>query len=340
MIIPHSRPRFGPAFKQAMQRVLDSGYLLMGDEAQRLEQEVSSLLGHPAAAAVDSGTAALELALRALAAGHRPRVVGIPAYCCTSVLHAVLNAGCTPVPMDCDENLCLFPDAIAKAKNLDAVIVVHPFGMVEPLATASWPCPMIEDIAQSAGAQLNGRPVGTFGTITVASFHATKPWGGAYGGMVLANRGLVEQVRLMRDPDHGRESLHYAGHHQLSDLHAALALCRLAQTDEERKQRRRVFDRLYTLFEDKNIEVLQTTRGNDFRFLIRVDQAEPVIRSLRDSGIMAAKPVQVPLSRMVEADCPGVERAWNQIVSIPLLVDMSDEEFAQIEAAIKTCLTQ
>lgn len=337
MTIPHSRPRFGPAFTKVARRVIDSGYLLMGSEAAHLEREISTFVGQPVAAAVDSGTAALELSLRALAAGRRVERVGIPAYVCSSVLHGVRNAGCTPVLMDCGDDLCLLPDAVAQAEAMDAVVVVHPFGLVEPLAAANWPCPMIEDIAQSAGAVLDGRPVGNFGDIAVTSFHATKPWGGAYGGMVLGTAELVERVKMMRDPDHGDEQTGYAGHHQLSDLHAALAACRFTQAEAEQELRSNSFDRLMALFTDDTTgRVLHERRGNDFRFLVRVEQAGELIQHLHEQGVMAARPVQAPLSALVGHNCPGAQEAWEQMVSIPLLADMSNAELKQIQRAINS----
>lgn len=336
-MIPHSRPRFGPEFEQALLRTLASGHIVMGKEAEQLEVEVAAVLRRPAAAAVDSGTAALELAIRALAGQQRIQRIGIPAYTCSSVLHAILNAGCTPVLMDCGDDLCLLPDAPARAQGMDAMVLVHPFGMMEPLVAAEWPCPVIEDIAQSAGAVLNGQPIGSFGDVAVASFHATKPWGGAYGGMVLGDTALIETVRMMRDPDHGGELSAYAGHHQLSDLHAAVARCRLAQAGEELERRRQVFGKLATLFADSDDRILCKNRGNDFRFIIRVEQAAAVIQHLRGREIMAARPVQISLDSLVAGDCPGAQRAWDSMVSIPLLADMSEDEFQRIGEAIGSC---
>jgi len=178
-MIPHSRPRFNASFKAAVARVLDSGYVAMGDEAAALEQEVASRLQLPYAAAVDSGSSALMLAVRALK-GSRPEfTVGIPAYVCSAVLHAVRAAAATPYFMDCGPDLRLDPGrARVAATGLDAVVLVHPFGLIEPLVADAWPCPVIEDIAQAAGGSLNGRPLGSYGDIAVVSFYATKPWGG------------------------------------------------------------------------------------------------------------------------------------------------------------------
>ena len=238
-MIPHSRPVFGKAYSDALIRIVESGHVAMGGEALLLEREVAQRIQKASAVAVDSGTSAISLVLKALIRKDGNNRVGIPAYCCSSVLYAVLAAGYEPVCMDCGEDLRLIPDqALTEAAALDVVILVHPFGMVEPMAAEAWPCPVIEDIAQAAGAELNGRPVGSFGDVTIASFYATKPWGGAYGGMVASNdHALCEVIKAMRDPDGAVQLQDYAGHHQLSDLHAGMANVRLESVDDEQSAR-------------------------------------------------------------------------------------------------------
>ncbi len=92
-MIPHSRPRFGPAFEAALLEVLRSGQVVMGGQAASLESEVAMRLSQARAAVTDSGTSALMLALRAMGMQGEIRRVGIPAYVCSSVSYAVRAAG-------------------------------------------------------------------------------------------------------------------------------------------------------------------------------------------------------------------------------------------------------
>jgi len=186
-----------------MADLLQSGNVVAGHEVVRLEQALCDRVGRHCAVAVDSGTSALMLALRLLGRERNPAVmrVGIPAFGCASLLLAVRAAGMQPCTLDCDpDTLTLMMDVPRTA--LDAVVVVHPFGMVEPLVDAQWDCPLVEDIAQSAGGAWRGRPLGSWGRIAIASLHATKPWGGVYGGALLLDDGS-EAVALQRmiDPD-------------------------------------------------------------------------------------------------------------------------------------------
>ncbi len=347
-MIPHSRPVFDAAFAEALQRPLARGHVTAGEEARALEREAARALGRGAGVAVDSGASALMLALLALLArGGDPgaRCVGIPAYACRALWHATRAAGCEPVCMDCGPDLRLDADkARALASSLDAVIVAHPFGMLEPLAAERWPCPVIEDAAQSAGGRLDGRPVGSFGDVAVVSFYATKPWGGAYGGLVAGEEdepggSWLEAIRQMRCADTADAALPHAGNHQLSDVHAALARARLARAGRERAARANLARRYDEWIEETRAEpVPREAEAAHFRYIVRAPDAGEAIRALRDRGVDARRPVETPLSRFTGADCPGAEDAWRHCVSLPLLADMSEEECERMREAIRACL--
>jgi len=306
-----------------------------------LEVRVASLAGMRHAAAVDTGSSALMLALYALSLDRPLRRVGIPAYACRAVLHAVRACGAEPVLMDCTVDLRLDAgQAEALAPTLDAVVLVHPFGMIEPLVAESWACPMIEDIAQAAGGCFGDRPLGGFGAVGIVSFYATKPWGGAYGGMVLSDaEHLVERVGAMRHADSAGVALPYAGNHQLSDVHAALAHCRIDNADEEMRQRTALAARYDAWLEGTHAHVVPCENGsNHYRYIVRVEDAAPVIAALHSHGVAAARPVDEPLSRLLGQSCPGAEAAWRQCVSLPLLAGMSEQEEETMHKAMKLCL--
>jgi len=346
-MIPHSRPVFGPAFADAVQQVVKSGQLAAGEVCTALEAEIAGLIGIGHAVTVDSGTSALMLALYALKTKRKISRVGIPAYACRAVLHAVRAVGAEPACMDCGDDLRLDAEkARDMAESLDAVILVHPFGMIEPMAKESWPCPVIEDIAQSAGGRMggqtggDGRMLGSFGDVSIASFYATKPWGGACGGMVMSSDADVcERVRRMRCADTADITLPYAGNHQLSDIHAALARVRISQSNQEHECRMRhaaIYDEWFAGM--KPVPVMREATCNHYRYIVRVGDASSVIEALHGHGVGAARPVEEPLSRSVGQDCPGAEAAWQQCVSLPSLTEMSEDELDCMKKAITACM--
>jgi len=341
-MIPHSRPIFDSPFAESIQPILASGHTASGLQCKQLEQHLSQQIGCADAIAVDSGSNAIMLAIRALSAQKSIQRVGIPAYACASLLFAVRAAGCTPICMDCQDDLRLDVDkAWALAPSLDAVILVHPFGMIEPLVKETWPCPIIEDIAQAAGAMLDKKPLGSFGDITIASFYATKPWGGAYGGMLLSSPEICTHVRAMINPDTAHFDQCYVGHHQLSDIHAALAWCRIKQSQQEHNKRQEMMQWLDTQLPQTHIQSIKNRQhGNAFRYIIRSkDNAKTTIQKLQQYGIGAMKPVQQPLHLGTGEACDAADQAWQDCISLPLLPTMSDKEYEQYTYGLKACFT-
>ncbi len=343
-MIPHSRPLFDKPFSEAAQSVVSSGHTASAKQVAHLEQAIIQQIKGADGVAVDSGTSALMLAIRALftnfSTHNTTARIGIPAYACASLLFAVRAAGCTPVCMDCKHDLRLDENkAWDIAPSLDAIILVHPFGMIEPLVKEDWPCPVIEDIAQAAGAMLDGKAVGSFGDVTIASFYATKPWGGAYGGMVLGSQELCTQIRAMSNPDASDFTQAYVGHHQLSDIHASLVLCRLASYEQEMQQRQKNMLWLDTHLPQAYRQSINDRKvGNAFRYIIRVNgHADSMIQHLRKHGVGATKPVQQPINLATGEVCEGASQAWKDCISLPLLPSMSNDEHKQYEGGLKIC---
>jgi len=339
--IPHSRLNFGKSFAQAAQQVIQSGFLAQGDVTTALTQSLQTKLSGQAVLAVDSGTSALMLAIRALIQGKKHARVGIPAYACASLLFAVKAANATPVLMDCNTNLTLDAEqARHTAKTLDVLVLVHPFGMVEPLVSEHFHCPVIEDIAQSAGTIWQGQPVGTFTGICIGSLYATKPWGGAYGGFISSqNETLIQSISNMTNPDQAGLQQDYVGHHQLSNIHAALAQTRLGQAQAEQQQRQTWATRYHAMLKSYAVTPIGGIQGNHFRYIIRSEQsAADVIQTLQHMGIAAMRPVQQPLHHAISgANCPQADKAWQYCVSLPLLPDMTEQEFSWLTQGLQTC---
>ena len=339
--IPHSRLNFGKTFEQAAQQVIQSGILAQGDATTALAQHLQAQLAGQAVLAVDSGTSALMLAIRALSKGKKHVRVGIPAYACASLLFAVKNADATPVFMDCTTNLTLDAEqAHHTAKGLDILVLVHPFGLVEPLVNEHFDCPVIEDIAQSAGSIWQGKAVGTFTDVCIGSLYATKPWGGAYGGFISSkDEALIQSVSKMTNPDQADLQQDYVGHHQLSNIHAALAQVRLNHADAEQQQRQTWVNTYNASLKNYAVTSIGGIQGNHFRYIIRSEQpAKNVIQTLQQLGINAMRPVQQPLHHSTSAaNCPQADNAWQYCVSLPLLHDMNKQEFSLLKQGLEIC---
>jgi dTDP-3-amino-3,4,6-trideoxy-alpha-D-glucose transaminase len=193
----------------AVDRVGRSGWLVLGDEVQRFEQELAAWWGVPHAVGVGSGLDALEIALRC--AGLRPgdRVITSALTAFATTL-AIIRAGGRPVWCDVDESggidLDQVDDALGRDPSIRAMVPVHLYG--HPLdaealrrVAADREVAVVEDCAQSAGAARDGRPTGTAGIAAGTSLYPTKNLGAMGDGGVLltSDPAVAERARRLRD---------------------------------------------------------------------------------------------------------------------------------------------
>lgn len=150
---------------------------------------------------VDSGTNALRLALAGVRA-RRDGIIALPAYCCYDLATAVEGADATVVLYDVDP-ATLGPDPAslerALARRPTAVVAAHLFGYAVDVGRLSRLCGeagaiLIEDAAQGAGGELDGRPLGAFGSLSVLSFGRGKGMTGGGGGALLARDDIGEEI--------------------------------------------------------------------------------------------------------------------------------------------------
>ncbi|MGL4650880.1 MAG: DegT/DnrJ/EryC1/StrS family aminotransferase, partial [Caldilineaceae bacterium] len=196
---------------QALQRVLDSTAFILGPEVGAFEDAFAAYCGTAYCVALSSGTAALELALRALGVGPGDEVITV-AHTFIATAEAISATGATPVFVDIEAaTATMDPDAFAAALSprTRAVIPVHLYGhpcimdRIGLIARAAGVA-VVEDAAQAHGATWRGAKAGALGAIACFSFYPGKNLG-AYGdaGAITSNDpALAAQVRLLRN--HGR----------------------------------------------------------------------------------------------------------------------------------------
>jgi dTDP-4-amino-4,6-dideoxygalactose transaminase len=326
-------------------RVVRSGRLAQGAEVEAFERELATRLGVAAVAAVSSGSAALELALRALDVGPGDEVV-VPTYACDALHHAVTRCGAAPVLADADPET-LGPSAKDVAHRLTprvrAVVVVHPFGLAVDLdAFLALGVPIVEDCAQAIGARVAGRPVGSRGALAVGSFYATKLLTTGEGGAVAGPAERVARVRDARDYDE-REGLVPRFNFKLTDIQAALGRSQLGRLDAFIARRRAIAARYRALL--SSVAGCRPPRDQGerhvfHRFVVAVERPlGPLIDCLRERGVAARRPVFRPIHRALGlAGYPEADRLWNQCLSLPCYPSLGDAEVGAVGAAVAEVL--
>ena len=224
--------------KAAIDRVIASGWFVLGPEVDAFESEFAAASGVAHAVGVGTGTDAIMLIFRGLDIGPGDEVITPPLSAAYSAL-AVMMAGARPVFADIDpERLTLDPRAVEAAitPRTRAILPVHLYGQpadMRPLEAiaARHNLALVEDAAQSQLATADGRPVGTIGIAAATSFYPTKNLGALGDGGAVLTRDAQLAARLKRLRNGGQTSRY---HHQepgvntrLDEIQAAILRARL-----------------------------------------------------------------------------------------------------------------
>ncbi|HEX7284494.1 MAG TPA: DegT/DnrJ/EryC1/StrS family aminotransferase, partial [Vicinamibacterales bacterium] len=226
------------AIRAAIDRVIASGWFVLGPEVEAFEREFAEASGVPHAIGVGTGTDAITLILRGLDIGPGDEVITAPLSAAYSAL-AVMMAGARPVFTDVDpERLTLDPRHVEAAvtPRTKAVLPVHLYGQAADMGpleaiAAKHGLALVEDAAQAQLATADGRPVGTIGIAAATSFYPTKNLGalGDGGAVLTRDAQLAARIKRLRN---GGQTTRY--HHEepgansrLDEMQAAILRARL-----------------------------------------------------------------------------------------------------------------
>ena len=215
MNIPISKPFFGPEEALAVQRPLESGWVVQGPFVKQFEERFAAFTGAPLAVATSTCTTALHIAIAALGLKPGDEVI-VPAFTWVSTANVVEYMGATPI--FCDIDLATFNIDVAQiedriTRRTVGIIPVHLFGLcadMEPILALArrhglW---VVEDAACAFGGWYQGRHAGTFGEAGCFSFHPRKSITTGEGGMITtANADLAALARSLRDHGASRSDL-------------------------------------------------------------------------------------------------------------------------------------
>jgi len=338
-MIPHSKPYIGPEETLAVQQVVESGFVARGIQCGALEQELGDMLNLAGAVTVSSGTAGLHLALLALGAGEGT-TVHIPSYVCVALWNAVQYCGAEASICDVEVSTgnISVEDVIRRRKSdSDIVIVPHMFGRPGPvreLKEAGFS--VIEDCAQSIGAESEGELTGAIGDVSVFSFYATKVICAGEGGAVASDsREILDTVRDLCDYDH-KDRLKLRFNYKLTDIQAAAARIQLSRLPSFIERRRKIAAEYDDVVSSTRFEMIDRPEGDIyFRYIIADNDVAGTIARLRAEGITAARPVFRPIHRYLGLEgYPNTEKLQQSWISIPCYPAMTGEEVEAVCAAV------
>lgn len=251
--IPVSEPLIGDNVLPLVTECVTSGWVSSeGCFIREFEERWASYCGGAHGVAVNSGTAALQVAVAALELDPGSEII-MPSYTIISCAIAVIEAGCVPVLVDCEpDTWCMDLDAVEAriTPRTRAIMPVHMFGHPVDMdrlgaIAARHDLAIIEDAAEAHGAEVRGRRVGALGTLGCFSFYANKIVTTGEGGMVLTGDAtLAERLRGLRNLAFRSERRFWhteIGHnYRLTNLQAAVGVAQVARVDDHIARKRRV----------------------------------------------------------------------------------------------------
>lgn len=367
--IPSARVVFsGEDRREIADRVseaLRTGSLTLGENTRQFEAAFAHAHRAPFAVAVSSGTAALEIILRALDVAGREVVVPANTFAATGF--AVMAAGATPVFADIDPKTAALDVAgveAALSERTAAVVLVHIAGLITPDVTAlralcdQCGIALVEDAAHAHGCRLGDAYAGSFGEAAAFSFYPTKVITAGEGGMIVTRSERIrDEARSYRDQGKASflSSLHvrrgYAW--RMSELHAAVGLVHLRHLDEFLAVREGVARKYNTGLASipwlTPLQVAPALRCNFYKYPVLLDprlDRTALKAALKDrfqitlSGEVYDTPLhqQPAFEPFAHGELPCAERFCAQHICLPVHSDMPGREVERVlDAAAAVC---
>jgi dTDP-4-amino-4,6-dideoxygalactose transaminase len=340
----------------AVARVFESSQFILGKETEAFEEEFAEYCGVEYAAAVNSGTSALHLALLAAGIGPGDEVLTVP-FTFYATVAAIGYVGATPVYVDIDPgtfNIDVHKIEAALTKRTRAVLLVHLYGQpadMDPVAEIArrHGLIVIEDAAQAHGAEYKERRVGGIGDLGCFSFYPTKNLGAAgEGGLVTTNN--PEYARTLNLLRNWGEEQRYRPvlkgyNYRMPALQAAILRAKLKRLEawtEVRRARAAEYDRLLENAGVARPVTLAGVRHVYCLYTIRAEGRDELQRGLEAAGIQSAVHYPQPIHLMTAyaderykaGDFPVAEACARTVLSLPMHEHLTSDQVERVAAQI------
>lgn len=340
--------------KLAVERVLASHFWASGagtGEVQKFEKEFTRYVGSRSSVALNSGTAALNLALSMF--DIKNKEVILPSLSFVATANAVIENGGIPKFADIDEKtLCIDPEKISKiiSKKTKIILPVHFAGFTSNLSEISKLCKenglyLIEDAAHAAGAVYKGKKIGSHSEIVCFSFHPVKNLAMPTGGLIAVNRKDHREVsRILKEKRWcgigNRKGVDYdvkdiGWNYYMNEFSAAIGLEQLKKLDKTNNLRKKIAKKYHDEISIEN--KMPYDKGSSYHFYwIRVKNRDRFRKKLSEKGIETGihyRPIHTFSYYKSKIRLSITERVGREIVSLPTHPNLTQND---IERIIKT----
>lgn len=347
---------------QAIENVLKSGTLILGENVANFEKEFAIYSGVNFGVGVNSATDALFLALKAIDVQVGDEVITVSNTAVPTV-SAIVATGARPVFVDIDPKSYLMDTSKLEAvitPQTKCIIPVHLFGQCVDMNSVNkvakkYNLKVIEDCSQSHGATFESKMCGSMSDMAAYSFYPTKILGGyGDGGMVVTNNEELNQ-KLRRLRFYGMEKTYYAvedGYNsRLDELHAAILLGKLKHLPVYISKRQEIAKMYDALLADTNLVLPSVEEKNEhayYLYVCRHPKRDQIIEELKKRDIFVNISYPWPIHTMSayahlgykNGDLPHTELAANEIFSLPMYPTLTHEEIKKVSGALHNILSK
>ncbi len=343
--------------------VLEHGQYIMGPEVYELEAKLAAYTGAKHCISVASGTEALLIALMALGIKPGDEII-TTAFTFVATAEVIVLLGAVPVFVDIQADTCNLNPALLKAAittKTKAILPVSLYGQPADMAeinaiAADYGLPVIEDAAQSFGAEYQGNKSCNLSTVGCTSFFPSKPLGcyGDGGAIFTSDDALATAMREIRV--HGQERRYYHTRvgvgGRMDTLQCAIVLAKLERFAWEIEQRITIGSRYHVLLEQANIPLGLLAMRQDrtcvwAQYTIFSACREALRDYLQGQGIPTAVHYPIPLHQQPAYSAYGragnlalSERVASQVLSLPMSADLSLSQQQHIVSALQQFFRQ
>jgi dTDP-4-amino-4,6-dideoxygalactose transaminase len=345
-------------------QALASGQLTLGAIGRELEERFAAYHGAKHAIAVNSGTSAIEIPLRAL--GVEGREVLVPANTFFATAAGVIAAGARPKFVDCNPATMAIDVEAARAAigpDTAGVVVVHIGGLVTPeIHDLKALCDehglfLFEDAAHAHGSSLGGQMAGTFGAAGSFSFYPTKVITSGEGGMIVTDDDqLADEARAYRDQ--GKASFtanvhtHLGYNWRMSEPHAAIGLSQLGRLDEfvaHRQRIAKIYDDALSELPLTRLDVPSDAGCNYYKYIAFLPEGtdraalKQTLRNEHGVGL-SGEVYELPLNKQpvfepwVDGPLPAAERICASHICLPISAVLTEEQAELVVASLRAVL--
>ena len=349
-----------PSIDARIKKVLDHGQYIMGPEVSELEQKLAAYTGSKHCITCASGTEALLMSLMALGIGPGDEVITTP-FTFAATAETIVLLGAKPIFVDIEPDTCNIDVSLIEAKITDrtrAIMPVSLYGQVADMdeinviAARHGNIPVIEDAAQSFGADYRGRKSCNLSTFGCTSFFPSKPLGcyGDGGAIFTNDDALAKACREIRVHGQSERYVHtrvgLGG--RMDTLQCAIVLAKLEQFEWEVGKRVEIGALYNATLKKFGISAVsqKADRNSVFaQYTVMVDDREVVQGRLKEAGIPTAVHYPIPLNlqpayaHLCCADCtPKASQAARKVMSLPMHPYLDEATQGRITRALATAV--